>query len=424
MIIIKNKIKALTIPMAAAAFLLTSCNKDVKQFADLTPATPSSAGNIAQIIAATPTDSLYYRMIVRAGMVATLSDSSRAYTMLITDNNGMKIFVNAASGGAVPLAAPDAVFSAFIANTLPVASAAGIIQYNTIGQKYPMASIPGTFPNRPFATQIVLDPTAPFARMVVCPVVKAPFSYANNIPFIAFDQTASNGVIHHTYTVVSPPSATLRSLIAAEPTLSYYRAAILRADSGQVVKPNNDSTNFFNYLLGYGLTNMTVLTPNDAAFQTLIFNLVYSKVFAASGNAALALATANGAVAAGPAFLNTNNLLTSDVRGIMAYHFLASNMGSGFQPNIRVFAEDIPAATSTPFFIQTLVNSSVAAHPGVIAVASFTGPAVTSLKFVGLGPLLTPTTIPYSGAPATAVSFDKNGVNGVYHIIDKVLLPQ
>src|SRR4051812_5465216 len=109
MIIIKNKIKPGMLLLIAAGFLFTSCNKNVKQFDAIpTPVYPSSANSIAKIIAATPTDSLYYRMIVRAGMVATLNDSTRNYTMFITDNNGMKIFVNAASGGLVPLTAPDA----------------------------------------------------------------------------------------------------------------------------------------------------------------------------------------------------------------------------------------------------------------------------------------------------------------------------
>jgi hypothetical protein len=419
MIIIKNKIKAGMLFLIAAGFLFTSCNKDVQQFAAIpTPVYPSSTNSIAKIIAATPTDSLYYRMIVRAGMVATLNDSTRNYTMFITDNNGMKIFVNAASGGLVPLGAPDAVFSGFISSSLPVASAAGIIQYNTVAQAYPSASIPATFPNTPLPTQIILDPVNQFPHMVICPVKSSPYAYTNNIPFIAFDEAASNGVIHHLYTVAAPPSAVLKTMIAAEPTLSYFRAAIARADSGQV------GLNRFDSLLNYGLTNMTVLAPNDAAFQALVFNLVYSQVLAATGSVPIATATANGAVAAGPAFLSTNNVTSALVRGIIAYHFLATNTSSGYQPNIRVFAEDIPAATAMPFFIQTLVNGSVATHPGVIAIATYTGPAVTSLKFVGLGPLLTPTTIPYSGAPVTAISTDKLAVNGVYHILNGVLLPQ
>ena len=62
---------------------------------------------------------------------------------------------------------------------------------------------------------------------------------------------------------------------------------------------------------------MTVLVPNDAAFQTLIFGLVYQTYLAAvpmphtAIDSATAGAMANGAVAAGPAFLSTNNVTTA-----------------------------------------------------------------------------------------------------------------
>ena len=73
-------------------------------------------------------------------------------------------------------------------------------------------------------------------------------------------------------------------------------------------------------------------------------------------------ATGNGAVAAGPGFLSTNNVSTALVRGLLAYHFLASpNPVSGaYEPNIRVFSVNFPAASATPFFVKTLVNSSFA----------------------------------------------------------------
>jgi uncharacterized surface protein with fasciclin (FAS1) repeats len=168
---------------------------------------------------------------------------------------------------------------------------------------------------------------------------------------------------------------------------------------------------------------MTVLAPNDAAFQTLVFGLVYSKVFALTGDAVVSAAQANAAVAAGPAFLSTNNVTTALVKGIVAYHLLASlttSTTTPYQPNIRVFSNNVPA---TPTFIKTLVNGSLAIHPGVLAQATYTGPAVTSLKFTGYGTFPSGGT-PFSSAAATAVTLDKHAVNGVYHIINSVLLPQ
>lgn len=423
---INNKLSAFYLVILSGIVFLTACNKELEQFPALpTPVYPTGNG-IAATIAANPDDSLFNRLIIRSGMANTLNDLTKNFTLFAVNNDGMKVFVNAASGGAVPLGAPNATFSAFIANTLPAASAAGIISYNLIGQKFPAASLGNTFPNFPLTSQIVLDPTQPFVRMPIFPLRGTPVSYVNNIPVTGVDQAAANGIIHHTFTVAAPPTAVLKTMIAAEPTLSYFRAAVARADSGAVGLARFDS------LLNYGVTNMTVLAPNNTAFQTLIFGLAFQGYLSTrptpynATDTATATAVANGAVAAGPAFLSTNNVSTAQVRGIVAYHLLASltsSTTSPYQPNIRVFSVNIPPLSATPFFIKTLVNGAVAAHPGVMAQATFTGPVVSSLKFVGLG-TFPPGGAPYTGAAATAVSMDKHGVNGVYHIIDRVLLPQ
>jgi len=420
---INNKLRASYLVILSSIFFLTSCNKELQQLAAIpTPTYPTGGLGVAATIAANPNDSLFNRLIIRSGLATSLNDLTKTFTLFAV-NAGMRLFVTAASGGLVPSGAPDAVVSGFIANSLPVASAAGIVQYNTIGQKFPFGNIPTTFPNYPLTSQIILDPSQPFVRMNIFPVRGTPFSYVNNIPVTSTDQAAANGIIHHTFTIVAPPSVTLKTAIAAEPTLSYFRAAVTRADSGSVGLSRFDS------LLNYGVTNMTVLAPNDAAFQTLIFGLAYSSYLASrpkpytATDSATALATANGAVAAGPVFLSTNNVTTALIKGIIAYHLLASlttSTTTPYQPNIRVFSVNVPA---TPTFIKTLVNGSLAIHPGVLAQATFTGPFVTTLKFTGYG-TFPPGGAPFSGAAATAVTIDKHAVNGVYHIIDKVLLPQ
>ncbi|MEZ5028439.1 MAG: hypothetical protein R2765_06590 [Ferruginibacter sp.] len=421
-----NKLSVLHLLLIAAMMMVfTSCNKDMEQLAPIpTPVYPTGSG-IEATLAANANYSFYDALINRAGMKNTLNDLTKTFTLFATDNNGMKIFVNAASGGLVPLNAPDAAFLGFINSNLPASSAAGIVQYNLVGQKFPLSSIGTSFPNYPLTTQIILDPTQPFVRMPIFPARGTTYSYVNNLPITAPTIDAANGVIYTAYSVAAPPTATLKDVIATEPTLSYFRAAIARADSGTAV-----GTGQFNYLLGYGVTNMTVLAPNDAAFQTLIYGLAFQAYLATrpqpytATDTLNAIATANGAVAAGPAFLSTNNVSTAMVKGIVAYHLLASlttSTTTPYQPNIRVFSNNVP---STPgYFIKTLVNSSVSAHPGVMAQSTYFGPAVTSLKFTGLGTFLQ-VGLPYSGAAANAVKMDQHAVNGVYHIIDKVLLPQ
>jgi hypothetical protein len=404
---INNKLRSIYLVLLSALFFLASCNKDLEQPAAIpAPVYPTGLG-VAATIAANPNDSLFNRLIVRSGQAATLNDLTKTFTLFAVDNAGMKVFVNAASGGAVPLNAPDATFSAFIANSLPVASAAGIIQYNTIGQKFPFGNIPTTFPNYPLTSQIILDPTQPFVRMNIFPVRGTPYSYVNNIPVTGIDQAAANGIIHHTFTVVAPPTRVLKDTINRTANLSIFSAAVIRGDSGQVGLSRLDS------LLNFGGTNMTVLVPSDTAFKTLINGLSGGLIPLGAPNATFI------------GFLNNPAFVTAaTVRGIIAYHFFATNPTGSYVPNIRVFSVNFPA---TPTFIKTLVNGSVAVHPGILSQPFFTGPVADSVRFTGLG-TFPPGGAAYSGAPATSRrtngTLDRHAVNGVFHVIDKVLLPQ
>jgi Fasciclin domain len=403
--VIKGRLKTAMLPLLGAVMVIgSSCNKDLEVPAPIVAPTPGAGLTLASAIAANPNDSLFSRLIVRSGQAAVLNNAANEYTLFAVDNAGMKVFVNAASGGAVPLAAPDATFSAFISNTLPVASAAGIIQYLTLPQKLSSSQIPTTFPNLQRPTLIKLDPTNPLVVMSAFPSKNAVGAYFNNVPITGVDVPAANGIIHHIFTVSPPPSSLLKSMIAAEPTLSYLRAAITRADSGQV------GLNRFDSALNFGVANLTVYAPNDAAFQTLVYGLVYSQVFAATGNAATANTQATNAVAAGPAFLATNNVTTQLVRGIVAYHLMG----------VRVFNCNMPTTAAN---FPTLLNGAIPLHPGLRLQASFTGPAATAFTATGLG-TFPPGGAPYSGGAATAIKRDQQGVNGVYHIIDRVLLPQ
>jgi hypothetical protein len=417
---LNNTIKGWSIAALSSIVLLSACNKELDTYTPLaTPTypTPSSGLLMGRAVAANPSDSLFYKMMLKSGQLSIFNDSTKTLTLFAVDNAGMKVFANAISGGAIPLTATDSVVAVFINSaSFPAASAAGIMQYLTIGQKYLSSAFPVSSPNFPLPTLIQLDPiNTPFLRMTTCVAKGSPFSYLNNVPITGVDQVVTNGVIHHIFSVSAPPQATLKTLIATKPTLSYFRAAIARADSG--VAPG---TGRLDSLLNYGVLNMTVLPPVDSAFRNLVFGLAYSSALSAGASPAVALATANGAVAAGPAFLATNNVSTALVKGILAYHFVASGSGATVSPNKRFFSVNVP---STPAFLNTLVNGSVAAHPGIKAQATFTGPVATTVSFTGLG------TFPSGGAAfsspaAVVIDKDNHAVNGVFHIIDRVLLPQ
>src|SRR5690606_23497187 len=109
--------------LLAAGTVLSACNKDLEQFPEPTTAPPSGA-SIGESMETNTDLSLYNKLVAKAGMSAMLKDKSKIYTVFAPTNSAMKQFINAASGGAVPLNAPDAVFEGFIQANLPAASAA------------------------------------------------------------------------------------------------------------------------------------------------------------------------------------------------------------------------------------------------------------------------------------------------------------
>lgn len=406
-----NRIKIGSLLAFSAMMVFSSCNKEVEQF----PESKTSPSGLAlgETLAASASDSLFYNIVKKSGMTATLNNKANTYTLLVPDNNAM-----IASFGSLAAA------NGFIAS-LSATNAAGIVSYNLIPQNFTSAAFTTTFPNVQLPTSIILDPTNPLVRMTTFLSKNGSQNYVNNVPVGAVDVVTANGTIHKPLGLVAPPSATLKGLIATDASLKYWRAAIVKCDSGQV------GLNRFDSLLNYPVTNMTVLVPNDAAFQTLLIGSITSYLISLGVPPATAQAQATALVTAVDAngnptiFSNpaTAGVLTAaTVRGILAYHFLASNptnTAGGFQPNYRAFSVDF---STTPGLKQTLVNNGLAVHPGVLAAATFTGPVVTGLTFSSYG------TFPPGGTPfsytASAITRDKHAVNGVYHILDKVLLPQ
>ncbi len=401
--------------LAAFIFILISCNKDIPDPIPIVyPPVNNSTTTIGEIINTDPNYSIFKAAATRVGALAGLSDSNKIFTVFLPDDSA---FIRSNIPSAAVIAA------------LPITSVGGIVSYAIIpGEQLTSANAPQTFPNVQLPTSItigLLPGTTIPLKLSTFPSKRPTGFWDNNIPVVIPDLKFKNGVIHVVAGIVAPPSQVLRDTLYNNPNLTYFKAAIARADSGQT------GLNRFDSLLNYPVTNMTVLAPNDAAFQTLVFGLAFQGYLSTrptpytATDTANAFATGNGAVAAGPIFLSTNNISTAQVRGIMAYHFLATPnpLTGAFQPNIRVFSVNFPPASATPFFVTTLVNSSFAPHPGIIANATFTGPFVSNLAFIGLG-TFPPGGAPFSGTAAKAVSLDNHAVNGVYHVIDKVLLPQ
>jgi uncharacterized surface protein with fasciclin (FAS1) repeats len=386
-----------------------SCNKDFEE--PSAPPASTSGQTIWQIINAGSNYTILKAAIARAdsGQVGT----SRIDSILNTNGNSLTLF--AVDDNAFALSGITPVTIA----VLPATEVQEILSYHIIPNALPSVAIPTTFPNTEMPTLLQLDPTNPLIRMNIFPWKNgAGDLFVNNIPITTADQLASNGVIHNVAAVVNPPSELLAQIIYGDTRLTYFSAAIARADSGQV------GLNRFDSLLKYPLINMTVLAPTDSAFQVILYEEIYGTLLQEGVPSGTAAAEA-GALSSSPTVFSNpalySVLTAQTVRGIVAYHILAVPSEGSYQPLDRVFSVNFP--TTAGSFVTTLVNASIAAHPGIMAQATFTGPFVTSLQFTGYG-TFPPGGTPYSGGAANTISFDNIGVNGVVHKIDKVLLPQ
>ncbi|HMJ45924.1 MAG TPA: fasciclin domain-containing protein [Ferruginibacter sp.] len=405
MISIKKYAVGCVLGLSALA-LLSSCNNDLEQIAGPGPVIPTGL-TIAETLNTTPTDSLFNKIVKKnAALVTLLTSKTNSFTLFVPDNAAM-----IASLGGTLAAANNAI------TNMSATTAAGIVNYNLVPQKLPTTGIVHPFPNMQVPTSIILDPTNSFVRMTSFPS-RNPANgsyYYNTAPLVATDLVVANGLIHHTAFLVTPPSLVLAQIIYADPTLTYFTAAIARGDSGQT------GLNKFDSLLKYPVVNMTVLTPNDAAMKALLDTTIRRALIAQGVPPATAAAQATALSSTTGVFTNPllyGALTATVVRGILAYHFLSSGKVP-VTPDIRVFTVNVPP---TPIFIKTLVNGSVSIHPGVMASATYAGPIVTAMTFAGLGTNPTGGT-PFS-QPANAIVRDRLAINGITHTLDKVLLPQ
>lgn len=408
MLTIKNKIRSGFAILLASAIFISSCNKDPMEFPVPTPV-PSTGATLGDTLKTNADDSLYYRLIVRAGMAGMLNSRTNSYTMFVPGNNAMKSFINAISGGAVPLSAPDAVFSGFITTNIPATTAASIVGYNIIPQAVPASAFGNTFPNMQYPTLLNPAPSvSALLRLTTFPTNRNG-NWVNNVPMTTVDWKAANGYIHHTLALVAPPQRYLWNRIDTDTDLTYLKAAIQRADSGTVAP---------GYLQGVLLNigaNLTVFAPNDNAFKTALTGAIAQALIRAGVPPATAMTQATSLASTPAVFQNPAlfPVLTAElVKGLIVYHVLGN----------RAFVNNFPTTEES---YPTLLNTAIPTHPGVKLQVTFGAPFPSAATVKGLeNP--TPSNIIINASPLTpdpAGSSDQNYLNGVLHKIDQVLLP-
>jgi uncharacterized surface protein with fasciclin (FAS1) repeats len=434
--ILKNIGKSLSLALVGISIIATSCNKGFEDVQAL-PSTGSKL-TLAEVINADPNYSLLRDQLTRTGLMNVIGQKDGSYTLFAPDNAAFA----ATNAALTSTAVVNAVFRTGQMDTL--------LRYHLITNKIMAAGLPSVYPNKTFPSAFALTvaPPNPYVKFPLFLNKNANGAWANEVAITGADAVvAQNGVLHKVAKVIVPPSASLLTIINASTNLTYLKAAIARADTNLVASPSS-----FTSLLGNGSSpflNLTLLAPDDNAFKTLLFGLVYQGIVQTAyatvyntvynaqitGGATPADA-AIAATAAATAFINapanvatfttqatalTANPVTffsnpafygalsaSSVRGILAYHLLGLPPSPPTSFGDRVFANNLPLTTQTK---PTFVNASFAAHPGVTIDRSTAAP-----RFLGLG----------NGPSgyANVATADIHGVNGVIHIIDRVLLPQ
>lgn len=383
---------------SAMMLLLASCNKDLEQFPE-TPVTPDSGPTLNEAMASNTSDSLYYKMLKKIGLDAVLADSTKAHTLFVPSNTAIKPVLSglaAQAGVTIPVAAPDAVFAAFIEG-LPAAVVGGLVSYNTVPQKLLSTSIGSSFPNFVYPTILNPSPTTeillgPVLRLALYPST-ANGAWLNNVPIVGVDQMASNGVIHHTASMLVPPTQYLWDRISSDPDLTILKAAVQRADSaGPRLVP----------ILSQFGPSFTLFAPTNLAFKQLINVLSGGQVPVAAPDAVFI------------SFLNSNYVSTNLVAGVLLYHVLDGQAG---RPG-RAFMNNFPAATAASY--PTLFNSIVPSHPGIALKVALSPTGITGATVKGA---VNPSASNITYNPLPGGTSDQNYLNGVLHKIDQVLLP-
>lgn len=408
--------------LIAATVLFSACNK-----LELDPVpTPPPANGTSPTLASLlddPSFSLLKAAVNKAGLMPALANTAARFTVFAPDDAAI-------TASLTPLLPPGVTPAMYIAG-LTQAQATGLIQYHVIPQVIRSTSIGTAFPNFQYPTLLNPAPTvSALLRLTTFPSVKAGTgAWVNNVPIIATNIEAVNGVVHKVFRIVNPPSADIWATLNADADLSYLRAAIARADSGVAAGGRlQDALNTGVNASAIG-SNLTVFAPTDDAMKAFITGAIVQYLVGqgldaatAQGQATFLINTFGTTILSNPASIpGVGGALAGVItptlaKGIVAYHVISSQSGTYAPPGLRVFSVNLPTTATS---VKTLLNSAIAPHPGITVQATFVSPApgisvVASATVKGIA----------NATAANVVSPDIHAVNGVIHKINQVLLPQ
>lgn len=417
--------------LLASAVFFSACNKlDL----DPVPAQQPAQGTAPTLAALLddPGFSLLKAAVTKAGLMPLLADSSLKFTVFAPDNTAI----------IQSLGVPDEATAAAYIASRPDAEINGLVSYHIVPQEIKAASISAAFPNFEYPSIINPNPAASaLLRLTTFPSVRPGVgAWVNNVPIIATDIAAVNGIVHKVAGIVAPPTTDLWSRIDTDPELTYLKAAINRADSGAV---KTDSLRYAISLVTNPssiASNLTIFAPTDAAMKAFLIGAITQALVGQGYPPATAQTAATGLVTAFGSLIISNPASIPDIpgfppgignqlaavvtptlaKGIVVYHILSSQSGAYTPPGVRVFSVNMP---STATAVKTLLNSAIPVHPGVTVQATFVSP-VAGVSVVAAATVKGAANATASNVIIGATSSDQHYVNGVLHKIDQVLLPQ
>lgn len=397
---IVNINKSVSLILLCTSLFFTACNKVDIDPVSIKLTEQATTPTLSKLLDNSDSSFTFFKAaVIKAGMQNLLNDVNSRYTIFAPTNSAFIL---------------SGIPSVDVINSLPTATVAGLVSYHIVPQTVLAQNISETFPNYEYPT--FLNPTTgtpsfnPLLRLTNFPSKRGTGAWVNNIPITDLNVNAVNGVLHKVYTLVQPPSKYLWDSIASSRDLTYLKAAIIRADSGVAVQGRLQTA-----LSSFGV-NLTILAPTNLAFQTLLTGTIYKSLIGQGMPAATAFPTAQFLTSTPDVFSNPalyGALSAQTVKGIVVYHILGTSI-----PGIRVFSVNLPT-TATP--IKTFLNGVIAAHPGLIAKATFSGPFVGAATFKGVANITASKVIIN---PLNPFATDQNYINGLIMKIDQVLLPQ
>jgi uncharacterized surface protein with fasciclin (FAS1) repeats len=394
---IKNNFLKLTTLAIALGVGLVSCNKEFNEVAPVPqPAPFNIANSIDSLVRTNSNFTVLKAAIARAGLNSFLQDGTRQITVFAPDD---------AAFAAIGITSPAAVVA------LRPGQLDTILRYHILPQYLPSASIVNTPPNMLTPTFFAIAPTvSSLIKMNIFPSKRTSGAWVNNVPITQADIMASNGVIHKISRVLLPPTTTVKGFVASSAQHTYLRAAIARADSGQVGLNKLDSVS------NNAVANLTLLAPNDNAMRPVLYGAFYPSVLA---NVSAQIRTSIVSMNPGFTTMQVDSAVAVDAPPIaMAQTTTLANSPANFNLLPVVTVRGIVAYhifTQRYFGINTLDAGPITTAGGTAlprVTPDFNGGAV---RFLGAG---------NGGNYSNVIVADQQCVNGVVHVVDRVLLPQ